>query len=132
MPEEADFDRLADLDALPFLHEDLPGVLASVLSVETGHTILFGVMSFLEGLKSCHEVVPSSHAGCNDTLGDTSSNGTFDDGSDGVHRANDLGLKLRRDVELDLLEEILGRTETTHDENILIVGLGTKGTEGTK
>ena len=78
-------------------------------------------MAFFEGLQGRHEVVTASYAGGDDALGDTSSDGAFDYSSDGVHRANDLGLELRGDVEFDLLEEVFGSTEATDDEDILEV-----------
>lgn len=63
--------------------------------------------------------MPSSNTVGDDSLGDTRSDGSLDDSSDRVHRTNDLGLELGRHVELDLLEEVLGRTEATNDKHVL-------------
>jgi hypothetical protein len=79
------------------------------------------MMTFLERLKRGHEIMATSNTMCNDSLCDTSCDGTLDNGSDGVHRSNNLGLELRRDVEFDLLEEIFGSTESTNNENVLII-----------
>ena len=119
MTEEADFDRLADLDSLPLLDEYLASVLASVFAVERWDTVLLRVMTFFERLEGGHQVVATSDAGGDDTLGDTGCDGAFDDSGDGVHRADDLGLELGRDMEFDLLEEVFGGTEATHDEDVL-------------
>ena len=77
------------------------------------------MVTFLKGLQGRHEIVTASHTGGDDALGDTGSDGAFDDSGDGVHRANDLGLELWRNVEFDLLEEVFGSTEATDDEDIL-------------
>ena len=77
------------------------------------------MVAFFKGLQGRHEIVTASYTGCDDALGDTSSDGTFDYSGDGVHRANDLGLELRGDVKFDLLEEVFGSTEATNDEDIL-------------
>lgn len=106
MSEERDLDRLANLDTLTFLHKDLASVLASVLSVERWDTVLFWVVALLERLESGHEVMSTSDTVCDDALSNTGSDGTLDDGSDGIHGSDDLGLELRRDVKLDLLEEV--------------------------
>lgn len=119
MPKERDLDRLANLDSLALLHENLSCVLASVLAVKRRHTVLFGVVALLEGLECGHEVVATSDTVGDDALCDTSGDGALYDGSDGVHGTNDLGLELRRYVQLDLLEQILGRTETTDNEHVL-------------
>lgn len=50
LSEKRNLDRLADLDTLPLLHENLSSILASVFSVERGHAILFGMVSLLERL----------------------------------------------------------------------------------
>ena len=76
-------------------------------------------MAFLEGLEGGHEVMSSSDAGCNQPLGQAGGDGAFDDGGDGVHWADDAGLELRGDVELDLAEEVFGGAETTDDEDVL-------------
>ena len=106
LSEERNLDRLADLDSLALLYEDLACVLAPVLSIERRHTVLFGVVTLLERLQGCHEVVATSNARGDDTLGNTSSDSTLHDGGDGVHGSDDLVLELRRDVQLDLLEEV--------------------------
>lgn len=106
LSEERDLDRLANLDSLALLHEDLAGVFASVFAIERGHSVLFGVVAFFEGLQGCHEVVTTCNTRSDDTLGNTSSDSTLDDGGDGVHGTDDLVLELRRDVQLDLLEEV--------------------------
>ena len=61
----------------------------------------------------------ASHTGGDDSLGDTGCDGPFDNGGDRVHGANDLGLELWGNVELDLLEEVLRSTEAADDKNIL-------------
>lgn len=50
LSEEGDFDGLADLDTLTLLDKDLSGVFAPIFAVERGHTVLLGVVTFLEGL----------------------------------------------------------------------------------
>lgn len=77
------------------------------------------MVAFFEGLKGRHEIVAASYTGGDDALGDTGGDSTFNDGSHGVHRANDLGLELGWNVELDLLEEIFGSTETADNKDIL-------------
>ena len=119
LTEEADFDWLTDLDTLALLDKDLTGILASVSAVQTGYSVLLGVVSLLEWLKGGHEVVSTSHTVGDNSLSDTGSNSTFDDGGYRVHRANNLGLILGRHVKLDLLEEVLGGTESTDNKNIL-------------
>ncbi len=61
----------------------------------------------------------ASYTGGDDALSDTGGDSAFDDGCDGVHRANDFGLELWGNVELDLLEEVLGSTEAADDKDIL-------------
>lgn len=56
---------------------------------------------------------------CDDTLGDTGSNSSLDNCSDRVHGSDNLGLELRRNMKLDLLEKVLGGTETTDNQDIL-------------
>ena len=119
LPEERDFDGLANLDSLAFLHEDLPRVLAPVLTIERWHTILLRMMALFEWLESCHEVMSSRDTGGDDALRDTGRDGTLDDGGDGVHGSDDLVLELRWYVEFDLLEEILGGAETTDNQYVL-------------
>ena len=77
------------------------------------------MVAFFERLKGRHQVVTTSNAGCDDSLSDTGSNGAFDDGGDGIHRTDDFRLELRRDMEFDLLEEILGSAKATNNEDIL-------------
>lgn len=119
LSEEGNLDRLANFDTLTLLHKNLSGVLAPVLAVQRWHTVLLRVVSLLEGLEGSHEIMPSSNTVGNNSLGDTGGNGTLDDSSDGIHGTDDLGLELGRHVELDLLEEVLGRTETTNHEHVL-------------
>jgi hypothetical protein len=77
------------------------------------------MVTLLERLEGSHEIMPSSNTVSDDSLGDTGSNGTFHDSSDGVHRSDNLGLELGWHVELDLLEKVLGCTETTNHEHVL-------------
>jgi hypothetical protein len=106
LSEERDLDWLADLDTLALLHKDLARVLASVLAVERWDAVLFWVVALLERLQGSHEVVSAGDTVRDDSLCDTSCDGALDDSGDGVHGPDDLGLELRRDVELDLLEEV--------------------------
>jgi hypothetical protein len=115
LSEERDLDRLANLDSLPLLNENLARVLAAILTVEGRNAVLFGVVAFFKGLEGSHEVMPTCNTVCDDTLGNTGCDSSFDDGGNGVHRADDLGLELRRDVKFDLLEEVFGGAETTDD-----------------
>ena len=78
------------------------------------------MVTLFEGLQSRHEIVTASNAGGDDALGDTGCDSAFDDGSDGIHRANDFGLELWRDVKLDLLEEVFRSTKAAHDKDILL------------
>jgi len=77
------------------------------------------VVALLEGLKSGHEVVATGDTRGDDPFSDTSCDGTFDNGCDRVHGANNFGLELGRDVELDLLEKVFGGTKATNDKNVL-------------
>jgi hypothetical protein len=106
LTEERNLDRLARLDTLTLLHKDLTSVLATILAVQARNTVLLGMVAFLEWLKSGHKVMPASDTRCDDTLGNTSGDGTFNNGSDRVHGSDNLGLELRGNVELDLLEEV--------------------------
>jgi hypothetical protein len=119
LSEERDLDGFAVLDLLTLLDEDLAGELAAVLSIERRHTISLGVIAFLKGLKSRHEVMSSSNTMSNNSLCDTSSNSTLDNGSHGIHGPDNLGLELGRDMELDLLEKVFGGTETTDNQDVL-------------
>jgi hypothetical protein len=119
LTEEADLDRLPDLDTLTLLDKDLAGVLASVSAVQAGYSVLLRVVSLLEGLKSGHEIVSTSDTVGDNSLGDTGGNSTLNNGGYRVHRANNLSLILGRHVKLDLLEEVLGGTESTNNQNVL-------------
>lgn len=107
MSEEGDLHGLADLDSLTLLHKDLPRVLASVLSVERRHAVLLGVVTLLERLQSRHEIVSSGNARGDDTLSNTSRDGTLDNRGNGVHGSHHLVLELWWHVQSDLLEEVL-------------------------
>ena len=61
----------------------------------------------------------SCHARGDDSFGDPRCDRAFDDGRHRIHGSNDLGLELRRDVQLDLLKEILGRAKSTDYQHIL-------------
>ena len=61
----------------------------------------------------------ASYAGGNDALCDAGGDSTFDNGGDGIHRTNDLGLELRGNVQFDLLEEVFRGTKAANDQNIL-------------
>lgn len=119
LAEEADLDGLADLDSLTFLHEDLPGVLAAVPTIKTRYSVLLGVVAFFEWLQRGHQVVSTCDTVGNHSLGDTGCHCTLDNGGHGVHRTDNLGLVLRGDVKLDLLEQILRGTESTNNQDVL-------------
>jgi hypothetical protein len=119
LTEEANFDGLANFDPLSLLDEYLPGVLAAVTAIKTGNTVLFGVVAFLERLECGHQVVPTRNTVSDNSLCDTRSHGTLYNRSDRVHGSDNLGLILRRYVQLDLLKEILRGAESTDDEHIL-------------
>lgn len=106
LPKERHFHWLTILDPLSLLHKDLPCILASIFAVETRDTVLFWMMTLFERLESRHQVVASSYTRCDDALGDTRCDCTFDNGGDRVHGADNFGLELRGNVELDLLEEV--------------------------
>ena len=91
---------------MTLLHEDLACVFAPVTTILARAAVLFWVVALLEWLQGGHEVVSTSYTVCDNAFGDTSCDSTFDDSGDGVHRPDDLGLELRRYVELDLLEEV--------------------------
>jgi hypothetical protein len=59
------------------------------------------------------------NSACDDSLCNASRNGTFYDRRDGIHWPNDLGLELRRHMQLDLREQVLTCTKPTHNEHIL-------------
>ena len=119
LSEEADLHWLSNLDPLSLLHKDLPGILASIFAVQTWYTILFRVMALFEGLQGRHEVVAASYAGSDDALSDTGCDSAFDDGSDGVHRADYFRLELWGYVKFDLLEKVFGSAEATDDKDVL-------------
>jgi hypothetical protein len=119
LSEEGYLDGLTNLDSLAFLHEDLARVLASILAVERWNTVLFGVVALLERLESGHEVMSTGNTVCDDTLCNTGGNSTFDNGGDRVHGTDNLGLELWGHMEFDLLEEVLGCTETTDYQDVL-------------
>lgn len=119
LSEKGDFDSLAILDLLSSLDKYLSCELAAILAVEGGHAVGLGVISLLEWLKCTHEVVATSDAVGDDALADTGGDGALDNGGDRIHGTNNLGLELGRNVQLDLLEEVLGSTETTDDQNVL-------------
>ena len=121
LPEKADLDWFSNLDPLSLLHEDLPSVFATIFTIEGGYTVLFWVVAFFERLEGSHKVMPTRNTVCDDTFGDTCCDGSFDDGGDGVHGTDDLGLELGWDVEFDLLEEVFGSTKSTDDEYVLFV-----------
>ena len=106
LSEERNLDWLANLDSLALLDEDLASIFAAILAIQRRDTILFGVVTLLEGLESSHEIMSTSDTVSNDTLSDTGGDGTLDDGGHRVHGADDLGLELRWHVKLDLLEEV--------------------------
>jgi hypothetical protein len=76
-------------------------------------------MALLEWLERGHEVMSTGDTVCDDAFCDAGGDGTLDNGSDRIHGTDDLGLELRWDVELDLLEEVFGCTETTDNKNVL-------------
>jgi hypothetical protein len=107
LSEERDLDGLSNLDTLALLHEDLASVLAPILSIERWHTVLLGMVALLERLERGHQVMTAGHTVGDNPLGDTCGDGALDYCGDGIHGTDDLGLELGRDVELDLLEEVL-------------------------
>ena len=119
LPEEANLNWLANLDALSLLYEYLPCILASVLTVKAGHSVLLWVVAFLERLEGSHEVMPASNARCNNSLSDTSSDSTLDNSCHRIHGTNHLSLELRWNMKLDLLKEVFGSAKTTHNKNVL-------------
>lgn len=82
LPEEAHFNGLSNLDPLPLLNKYLPGILATIFPIQTWYTILFRMMTFLEGLQCCHEVVASRNSGSYHPLGDAGCDGALDNGGD--------------------------------------------------
>lgn len=121
MTEEGDFDGFANLDALALLHEDLARVFATIFTVERGDAVLLWVVAFFEGLQGGHEVVAAGDAVGDDALGDTSGDGTLDNGGDRVHGPDDFGLELWGHMKLDLLEEVFGGTKTTNHQDVLVM-----------
>lgn len=106
LSEERHLDRLSDLDSLALLHENLSGVLATVLAVEGRHAVLLWVVAFLERLQGGHEVMSSGDTRRDDALGDTSGHGSLDNCGHGIHGSNNLVLELRWNVQFDLLEQV--------------------------
>lgn len=119
LSEEADLDRLADLDTFALLHKDLSGVLASIPTIQAGHTVLFRVVALFEWLESSHEVVPTCDTVGDDSFCDSCGDSSLDDRCDGVHGSDNLRLVLRRHVEFNLLEQVLGGTESTNHKHVL-------------
>lgn len=119
LPEERNLDRFANLYSLTLLHEDLTSEFAPILAIKRRNTVLLGMVTLLEWLQGCHEVVSSSNTMRDDALGNASSDGTFDDCCHRVHRTHNLGLELGRHMELDLLEEIFRCTKTADDQHVL-------------
>jgi len=119
LSEEANLHRLANAHSLALLHEYLSRVFTPVFAVQAGHSVCFWMVAFFEGLEGRHEVMSSGDTGCDQPLGQAGCHGAFDDGGDGVHWADDAGLELGRDVELDLAEEVFRRSETADDEDVL-------------
>ena len=64
--------------------------------------------------------MPASDTRSDDSFCDTCRNSSLDDSCYGVHGSDNLGLELWRDVEFDLLEEVLGGAEAAHNKNILV------------
>ncbi len=77
------------------------------------------MVAFLEGLEGGHEVVATGDTVGNDTFRDAGGDGALDDRGHRIHGPHDLGLELGRNVELDLLEQVLGRTKATNHEDVL-------------
>lgn len=77
------------------------------------------MVAFFERLESSHKVVATGDTGGDDSFSYTGCDGTFDNCCDGVHRADNFGLELWRDVKFDLLKEVLGGTKATNDKDIL-------------
>jgi len=119
LSEKADLDRLSNPDPLTLLHENLPRILTPILAVQAGDSVRFGMMTLFEGLERRHEVMSSGNTRCYQAFSQTGGDGAFDNGGDGVHGADDAGLELRGDVELDLAEEVFGGAETADDEDVL-------------
>ena len=82
LPEETNFDRLANLDSLTLLHKDLSGIFTSVFAIKTGHAVLFRMVAFLERLERSHEIMSTGDTGRDDSFCDTGSDSAFDDGRD--------------------------------------------------
>ena len=114
LPEKRNLNRLPNLYPLALLHENLPCVLAPVLAVQRRDAVLLRMVALLERLQRRHEVMAAGDARRDDALGDAGRDGALDDGGHGVHGPDDALLELRRDVEFDLLEEVLGGAETAY------------------
>lgn len=120
LSEEAHFNGLPNLDPLALLNKYLPSILAAIFPVQAWHTVLFWMMAFFEGLQSCHKVVASSNSGSYHPFGNAGCDSSFDNGGDRVHRSHHFGLKLRRDVQFDLLEKVFRGTKAANNEDVLI------------
>lgn len=123
LSEEADFDGLANLYPLSLLYENLPGILAPILSVQARHAVLLWMVPFFEWLERGHKVMTTSNSRCDDPFGDTGRYSALHDSRHGVHGSNDFGLELRGNVKFDLLEQVFGSTETADYKDILWEGL---------
>lgn len=119
LSEERHLVRFSILDFLSLVHKDLSRELASVLAIERRYSVGLGVVALLEGLQCGHEVVTSGDTVSNNTFRNTSGNSTLDNGSHRVHGSNHLGLELRGHMKLDLLEQVLGSTKSTDNQDVL-------------
>jgi len=126
LSEEANLDRLSNPYSLSLLYEYLSRVFTPILTIQAGNSVCFGMMAFFERLQGGHKVMSSGDAGCDQAFSQPGCHGAFDDGGDGVHWADDAGLELRGDVELDLAEEVFGGAETTDDEDVLQYTISTQ------
>lgn len=120
LSEEAHFNGLPNLDPLTFLNKYLPSILAAIFAVQAWHTVLFRMMAFFERLQCCHKVVASRNSGSYHTFGNAGCDSTFDNGRDRVHGSYHFGLKLRRDVQFNLLEKVFRGTKAANNEDVLI------------
>jgi len=119
LAEERNLHGFANLHLLALLDKYLAGELAAVLAVERGHAVCLRVVALLERLERGHEVVATGNTMSDYSFCDTSCDSALDDGGDRVHGPDNLGLELWRNVELDLLEEILGCAKSTYYQDVL-------------